>query len=236
MYQFESSGNAQILIRATVPTTLMGISYAANDIVALFDNAYFELSFKNNNKVVTQSPMNILNYNTMTIDRIRIEPKSLSYSHYNFMSTNRIIDETIYVPVSEKLKTDASGIVFFTRIPVNTKPVFIKNTSLVNVTGYTVNYTTGQITGLSALANYTVFYYYQEIGLISYELEKVETPYFKIEITGDNNVNGVSRKIFLEIPTASVSIQPVLSFTQDNIATTNLEFLVIGGKAKVVYY
>lgn len=236
MFQFESSGNAQILIKATSTINLLGITYAANDIVAVFENAFFELSFKNNNKVVSQSPINLLNYNVMVIDRIRIEPKNLSFSHYNFMSTNKILDQVLQIPVKEKLKTDNSGTVFFTRIPVNTKPVFIKNASLVNAAGFTVDYNTGQVTGLSVLTDFTVFYYYEEIGLISYELDKVETPYFKIEITGDNNVNGISRKIFLEIPTASISIQPVLSFTQDNIATTNLEFLVIGGKAKVVYY
>lgn len=236
MYQFESSGNARIIIRALAQINLLGVTYAANDIVANFDQAYFTLNFLSNNKSVTKSPATILNYNQMTIQSIDIEPKNLSYSHYNFMGTNRIIDETIYVPIKELVTTDVSGNVFFTRIPTNTKAVFIKNSTLTNVTGYTVNYSTGQVTGLTASTTYTAYYYYQDVGLISYELDQVSTPYFKIEIVGENNVNGVSRYIFIEIPKASIDVQPTLTFTQDNLATTGLKFIVIDGKAKVIYY
>jgi len=236
MYQFETAGNARIIIRATTATNLLGVSYAENDVVAVFDNAYFDLGFTNNNKPINQSSVTLLHYNVMNIDRIVIEPKSLSYSHFNFIGTNKITDETIYVPLKESITTNNTGTTFSTRTPTNLKPIFIKDSNLVNVTGYTVDYSTGQISGLSNSTIYTIFYYYQDVGLISYELDKVETPYFKIEITGENNVNGISRHILMDIPKASITIQPILSFTQDNLATTNLEFKIIGGKAKVVYY
>jgi hypothetical protein len=236
MYQFESSGNARILIRALSEVTLLGVTYAANDIVASFEQAYFSLNFSSNNKSITKSPVTILNYNQMNIESINIEPKNISYSHYNFIGTNKIPDETIYVPIKESITADVSGSVFFTRTPTNLKSVFIKNDQLVNVTGYTVDYTTGQVTGLTANTTYTAFYYYQDVSLISYELDKASTPYFLIEITGMNNVNGISRYMFIEIPRASIDIQPTLTFTQDNLATTGLKFIVIDGKAKVIYY
>jgi hypothetical protein len=236
MYQFESSGNARVLIRALSEVNLLGVTYAANDIVAVFEQAYFTLGFFSNTKSITKSPSTILNYNQMSLQSINIEPKSLSYSHYNFIGTNKITDEIIYVPVKELITTDINGSVFFTRTPVNLKTVFIKNSNLVNVTGYIVDYTTGQVTGLTPNTSYTAFYYYQDVSLISYELNEASTPYFKIEITGMNNVNGTSRYMFLEIPRASIDIQPTLTFTQDNLATTGLKFTVIDGKAKVIYY
>jgi hypothetical protein len=236
MYQFESSGNARVLIRALSTVNLLGVTYAANDIVASFEQAYFTLNFLSNTKSVTKSPNTILNYNNMSIQSINIEPKNLSYSHYNFIATNKVIDEVIYVPVKEPLTADVSGNAFFTRTPIESKGVFIKDSTLLNVTGYTIDYNTGQVTGLSGNTNYIVFYYYQDIGLISYELSEASTPYFKIEITGANNVNGVSRYMLLEIPRASIDIQPTLTFTQDNLATTGLKFTVIDGKAKVIYY
>jgi hypothetical protein len=236
MYQFESSGNANIIVRATGTVNLLGITYTENDIVAVFNNAYFDLGFASNNKPISQNPITLLHYNVMNLDTITIEPKNLSYSHFNFMATNKIIDETVYIPMQEKITSDATGVAFSTRIPVNLKSVFIKTSDLSNATGYTIDYTTGQISGLSNNTTYTIFYYYEDVGLISYELDKVETPYFRIEITGENNVNGISRFIYLEIPKTSISIQPTLSFTQDTIATAELEFKVIGGKAKVIYY
>jgi hypothetical protein len=236
MYQFESSGNARILIRALTETTLLGVTYAANDVVAIFDQSYFTLNFMSNNKKITKLPNSILNYNAASVESITIEPKNLSYSHYNFIGTNKTIDETIYVPVKEDITSDATGIAFFTRIPTNLKQVFIKDNNMSNISGYTIDYNTGVITGLIPNTKYVAFYYYQDISLISYELTEVSTPYFKIEITGVNNVNGVSRYMFIEIPKASIDIQPTLSFTQDNLATTGLNFIVIDGKAKVIYY
>jgi len=236
MYQFDSSGNSKIIIRATTNVNLLGVAYAADDVVATFENAFFELSFINNNKSINQSSITLLNYNVMNLDSITIEAKNLSYSHYNFMATNRFLDQNILIPIKETIKSDSSGVAFFTRIPVNIKPVFIKNNLIQNVTGYTIDYATGQITGLGNAVTYTTFYYYQDISLISYDLEKVETPYFKIEIIGENNVNGASRYLFIEIPLASITIQPKLSFSQNNLATTELSFKIINGKAKVIYY
>jgi hypothetical protein len=236
MHQYESSGNVRILIKAINPVTLLGIAYQIGDVVAIFENAYFVLDFVNNNKSVTQSSVNLMNYNVMNLDSIMIEPKNLSYSFYNFIGVKKLVDGNFFAPQKEELKTDSAGTVFLTRIPTNQKELFIKNTSMENVTGYTVDYSTGYITGLSNNTNYVVFYYYQETGLISYDLEKIETPYFKIEITGENNVNGISRYMMIEIPKVSINIKPRLNFTQDNLAAPDLNFKVIEGKAKVTYY
>lgn len=236
MYQFESSGNASIVIKATSSINILGVSYVEGDVVAVFDNAFFNLGFRNNNKGITQGPKNLLNFNTMALDSIEIEAKSLSYSYYNFIAVSKLHDENFFAPIKEKISSDESGIAFFNRIPTNQKPVFIKNASLQNQTGYTIDYATGQITGLAAGQDFVAFYYYPEVSLVSYGLEKVETPYFKIEITGENNVNGVSRFMFIEIPKASINIQTMLNFTQNNLTAPDLLFSIIDGLGKVIYY
>jgi hypothetical protein len=236
MYQFESSGNVTILIKAIQPVTLLGVTYAAGDIVAIFENAYFMLDFINNNKSITQSSVNLMNYNVMNLDTITIEAKSLSYSFYNFISVKKVLDGAFHAPIKEELTTDSSGTVFLTRIPTNQKPIFIKNASLQNAAGYTVDYSTGRVIGLANSTKYVAFYYYDEVGLISYDLDKIETSYFKMEITGENNVNGISRYMMIEIPKVSIDIKTRLQFTQDNLAAPDLNFKIIEGKAKVTYY
>jgi hypothetical protein len=236
MYQFESSGNSLILIRALSAINLLGVTYAAGDVVAYFNNAYFTLSFSNNNKSITQGPVNLLNFNTMALDRIQILQKTLDYNFYNFIAAKKTEDKNIFIPIKESVKSDSTGTVFFTRTPVNTKPVFIKNKENANVTGYTIDYQTGLITNLAVNTEYEAYYYYQDVSLIGFDLSKIETPYFKIEISGENNVNGISRYMFIEIPKTSIDIQTFLDFSKNNLAAGDLTFKIIEGIANITYY
>lgn len=236
MYSIESAGNVTILIKAINSTSLMGITYQAGDVVAVFENAYFTLSFINNNKRITQSVKNLVNYNTMAADRIVIEPKSLTHTAYNFIAASYKDSGTFFVPVKENISSDGSGNSFLNYIPTNTKSLFIKNTDKANVTGYTVDYATGQITGLTANSNYICFYYRAEERLISYDLNEVSTPYFSIEILGQNNINNVSREMLITVPKASIDIATVMEFKEDQIAAIQLEFVIIDMTATVDYY
>jgi len=237
MYQFDSSGNVTILIKAAAPVDLLGVSYQEGDVVAFFDNAYFDLQFSNNNKSVTKGPVNLLHFNTMSVDSITVHPKAISHSTYNFIAARKSQDQTIFIPVKEQITSDSTGVAFLTRVPTNTKPVYIKNPGTrENVTGYTIDYNTGQITSLSNSTSYLVFYYTQDISLVGYDLQEVRTPYFTIEILGDNNTNGITRRMLLTVPKASIDITTLLEFKQETLASAELRFTVIDGVASVIYY
>lgn len=236
MYKIDSAGNVQILIRTTDPVTLMGINYAANEVVAVFDNAYFSLNFQNQNKNITKGPINILNFNTAALESIDIDPKSLGYNYFNFIASAKSAEQNIYIPVKESITTDGSGTVFLIRVPVELKGIIIKNSLNVTVTGYTVDYTTGQITGLGNTTTYTVYYYFQDISLIGFTLKEVRTPYFKIEIIGENNINGISRNMLIQIPRASLDITTVLDFKDDMLTAPEMRFRVLDGEATITYY
>jgi hypothetical protein len=234
--QFDNAGNADILIRAASNMTLLGQTYQTGDVVSFFENAFFNISFVNANKLITQGAKNLLHYNSMAPSSLTIENKSLKKSSYNFLAVSKSEDIQISVPVKESILSSNAGAVFLTRVPVNTKPLFIKNSNSQNITGYTVDYTTGQITGLANSTAYTCYYYYQDVDLISYSLEKVETPYFHIEILGDGNVNGVSRKVFIDIPKGSIDVQSLIEFSRNKIASADIVFGIIDGKATITYY
>jgi hypothetical protein len=236
MYKIDSSGNVNIFIKATSNVTLMGVDYAVGDVVAVFENAYFSLQFANQNKTVTKAPVNLLNYNVMAVESIDIEPKSLSYSYFNFIAGSKSIDQTIYIPVKEEIKTDSTGVVFLIRTPYQTKGVVIKNADSEKVTGYTVDYNTGQITGLGTTTKYMAYYYFQDISLVGFNLHEITTPYFKIEITGENNINGISRFMYLDIPKASVDIATILDFKDNMLVAPEMRFKIIDGKASIIYY
>lgn len=236
MYSIESAGNVTIMVKAIAPTSLMGVTYQAGDVVAVFDNAYFTLSFVSNNKQITQAVRTMVNYNTMAAERLVIEPKSLTHTAYNFIAAKYRDSGAIIIPVQETITSDNSGVAFLNFIPTNSKPFFIKNSNKVNVTGYTVDYATGQITGLTANTSYICFYYREEERLVSYDLNEVSTPYFQIEILGENNINNISRKMLITIPKASIDIATVMEFKEDQITAVQLQFVVIEKNVTIDYY
>lgn len=236
MYNYESAGNVTIMIKALQPTNLMGVSYAAGDVVTVFENAHFSLEFTNNNKSITQAAKNLTHYNTMYLDSITIEPKALTHSAYNFIAAKFNKDSKIFVPVKETIKTDTSGNVFLNYIPTNTKPVFIKDAHRETVTGYSLDFDTGMITNLPAEVELIAFYYREEESLITYHLEEASTPYFSIEILGQNNINNINRQMLITIPKASIDISTTFEFTEEQITAIELTFLVIDGAATINYY
>jgi hypothetical protein len=236
MHNYDSSGNVTIIIKALHPVSLLGVNYESGDVIAVFDNAYFELNFINNNKQATQSVRTMMNYNTMAVDKIVIEPKSLTHTAYNFIAGKFIKNGDVLVPVKEDKNTDENGSLFFNYIPVNTKTVFIKNQHRENLTGYTVDYETGMVTNLPANTSVIIFYYKKEERLSGYVLNEVSTPYFMIEILGQNNINNVSREMLMTIPKASIDIATVLEFKEEHITAMELEFIIIDSLATIDYY
>jgi hypothetical protein len=236
MYKIDGAGNVNIFIKAIDTVNLMGVTYAAGEVIATFENAYFALNFVNQNKNITKGPVNILNFNTMAVESINIDPKSLNYNHFNFIAGSKSIDQNIFIPVKESITTDSSGTVFLIRTPVQSKGVIIKNASSETVTGYTIDYNSGQITGLVGSTTYIAYYYFQDISLVGFTLKEIRTPYFKIEITGENNINGVSRFMFIEIPRASIDIATVLDFKNDMLVAPEMNFKILDGEASIIYY
>jgi hypothetical protein len=214
----------------------MGVNYQKGDVVTVFEHAYFSLEFENNNKVITQSTKNLVHYNTMFLDSITIEPKSLTHTAYNFIAAKFRENEKIYVPVKESISSDQSGTVFLNYIPVENKPLFIKNDKRENLTGFVVDYATGIITNLPAEKDLTCFYYREEESLVTYELKEASTPYFSIEILGQNNINNINREMLITIPKASIDINTTFEFKEEQITAIQLNFLVIDGVATIDYY
>jgi hypothetical protein len=236
MYSFESAGNVTIIIRALQQTNLMGVNYQPGDVVSVFDNAYFSLKFNNNNKTITQGALNRLHYNSMILDTVIIEPKSLTHSSYNFIASKYKDTGNIYIPVKESISSNQAGTSFLNFVPTQDKTVFIKDQNKANISGYTIDYTTGEITGLTQNTNYICFYYRVEELLISYDLNEVSIPYFSIEIIGQNNINNISREMLITIPKAAIDINTMMEFKEDQITAIQLNFIVIDGNAAINYY
>lgn len=237
MFNFDASGNATVIVRANQLTNLLGTNYQENDIVAVFNNVDYEFEFNyDGNKEVTRGSKALLNFNTMSPKCIILKPQSLTSSVFMFLAAEKITDANIFVPIVEQARTDNSGTVFLNNLPVNGQPFFVKNLNRENVTGFTVNYETGQITGLGNLTDYIVFYYLSRAVLSGFKMNKTELPYFKMEVISSLNVNGQSKQMLIKLPKISLNIATMLEFQSQSIASTSLDFTIINGDADVIYY
>jgi hypothetical protein len=237
MFNFDASGNATIIVRATRLINLLGVSYEEDDVVAVFNNVDYEFEFNYDaNKDITKGSKTILNYNSMSPKCIVIKPQSLTTSVFTFLAAEKITDQNTYIPIIESIRTDSSGAVFLNNIPTIVKPLFVKETNKQNVTGYQVNYETGQVTGLSNIKDYIVFYYITRPIISGYKMNKTETPYFKLEVVGSLNINGQSKSMLIKAPRVSLNVATMLEFQSQTIASTSLDFTIINGDAEVIYY
>lgn len=237
MYNFDTSGNATIIVRAISLTNLLGIQYAEDDVVAMYENVDYQLEFNYaGNKDVSVGSKNLLNFNSMSPKCIIIKPQALTHSVFTFLAAEKVADQNVEIPIIERFTTNVNGEYFLNNIPMQSKSLFIKNDARVNQTGYSVNYTTGQITGLTASTSYIAMYYIQQTVIVGYKMNKTETAYFKIELVANLNINGISKQMILKIPKVSLNISTPIDFESQSIAATSLDFTIINGDMQVIYY
>jgi hypothetical protein len=236
MYQFATAGNVTIIIRAIAPIHLLGTDYQTNDVIAYFEHANFVFDFQNINKNIKASAQTLLSFNVMAPESITIQPKLITHNLFNFIAARKLLNtEIVAIPITTKMSADENGEILLQYLPTSDKELWIKNQNRINVDA-NVNYSNGLITNLVALENYLIFYYTYQDVIIAYSLEKVELPYFKIEILGKTNINGLSRDMLITIPRAALEIQDNLKFEADRLADLELKFHIIKGEASIVYY
>lgn len=237
MFNFDTSGNATVIVRANQLTNLLGLQYQENDVVAIFNNVDYDLEFNyDGNKEITRSSKTLLNFNTMSPKCIILKPQALTSSVFMFLAAQKITDENIFVPIVEQIRTDSDGAVFLNNIPANNEPLFIKNINRENVAGFTVNYENGQVTGLANTTNFIALYYISRPVISGFKMNNTELPYFKMEVIGSLNINGQSKEMLIKIPKISLNIATMLEFQSQGIASTSLDFTIINGDAEVIYY
>ena len=237
MYNFDTSGNASVIVRATGLTNLLGVAYAEDDIVAIYENVDYQLEFNySGNKDVTAGSKTLLNFNSMSPKCIILKPQALTHSVFTFLAAEKVSDVNVDVPIIERFTTNVNGEYFLNNIPNQSKSLFIKNESRVNQSGYIVDYTTGKVTLLTGNTPYIAMYYIQQPIIVGYKMNKTETPYFKIELVGNLNINGVSKQMIIKMPKVSLNISTAIDFESQSIAATSLDFTIINGDMQVIYY
>jgi hypothetical protein len=229
--QFQMTGDVNVIIRALGPTTINGSSYIAKEVITSFTGDVV-LNY-NDVASVARTNKNELAKNDVFANSMRIIPKQLNESLYNLIG-RKLPDNTI-VPVIKKELSNENGIILLNRM-LNDSFIMLKKEEVV-VSGYTVDYANGTISGLENETEYKIFAYQAvDKTIASYSFENVPVPYVMIELVGKSNINGAGKSYLIRIPKASMSSAPQLDFTNDSIINITLDMVILNSEDVELHY
>lgn len=229
--QFQMTGDVYVIIRAIGNSTINGTNYLANEVITSFTGDV-SVSFAELTSIVNTAKTELARNNVYAND-VTIIPKQLNDGIYNLIGKRLTGD--VSVPVIASHTTNASGEIYL-NAEMDSSFLIIKNTAGAIVTGYSVDYEAGTITGLANTTEYKVYYYQVKTPIASLNFEDVTLPYVKIELVGKGNINNETKSFLVNIPKAQINGAPQLNFNNTSIINILLNCNIINLNAVELYY
>lgn len=229
--QFQMTGDVNVVIRAIAPTKINGVTYQTNEVITNFTGDVV-VSY-NDVTAVSRTNKNELSKNDVFADSMQISPKIMNEGLYNLMGKK--LPSNTKAPLIKKVTSDEEGKIYLNRTLDDS--FFMIKKDLTTVSGYTVDYATGIVSGLEADTEYRVSAYQLiEQTVASYSFENVPLPYFMIELVGAGNINNASTNFLLRVPKASINSAPQLNFDNESIVNLILTVNIINSEELELHY
>jgi hypothetical protein len=229
--QFQMTGDVNVIIRALGPTTINGSSYIAKEVITNFTGDV-TLSYVDNTSLARTDKTELAK-NDVFANSMRIIPKQLNEGLYNLIG-KKLPNSTV-TPIIKKETSNGSGTILLNRT-LDDSFIMLKKDDMV-VTGYTVDYANGSISGLENNTEYRISAY-QSIAntQASYTFENVPIPYVMIELVGSGNINNLSKNYLVRIPKASINSAPELTFDNESIVNITLDVNILNSDDVELHY
>lgn len=229
--QFQITGDVNVVIRAIAPTNINGITYQTNEVITNFTGDV--VVNYNDITAVSRTNKNELAKNDVFADSMQITPKIMNEGLYNLIGKK--LPSNTKAPLIKKETSDAEGKIFLNRTLDDS--FFMVKKDLQTISGYSVDYESGVISGLDADTEYRISAY-QIIPqtVASYSFENMPLPYFMIELVGAGNINNVSKNFLLRIPKVNINSAPQLNFDNESIVNVMLTANIINSQELELHY
>jgi hypothetical protein len=229
--QFQMAGDVNVIIRALGATTINGSSYRANEVITHF-TADVTISYRDNT-AVARTDKTELAKNDVFANNMTIIPKQLNEGLYNLIG-KKLPSNTIS-PIIKKETSNNSGSILLNRT-LDDSFIMLKKDE-IEVTGYTVDYPNGVISGLEEDTEYRV-YAYQVISetISSYSFENIPIPYVMIELVGSGNINNLTKSYLIRVPKASINSAPQLNLDNESIVNIALDVNILNSDDVQLHY
>lgn len=228
-----ASGKGFIMIKAASDCVVAGKNYLKGQLITTISEADYEISYRSLNKTTTSKTflLGTTDYEPITVE---IRAQNLSETLADLLFTEKELNPIYEIPEIESQISNNSGNIILTNMP-KTGTVFVYNAARDLVTGWSID-SMGLISGLDVNTKYFITYYVETSLDILYRVSKNSIPYVQLEIVNKGNVGGKGRSMYLNIPRASLEIEPVLNFTMGQIASIPLKFNILDGNMKLGIY
>lgn len=221
-----SGGNATIYIRYAADFQ----NHKKGDIVTIFNNTNFELNFGNEGKDIKRNQNLMTNYKS-SFKTLTIRPRDFVGEIYDFLAF-RSSNNSTQVPVIQKVVTDDNGEGF---LDYKANNITLWNDEGEKITNFSISDDV-ILQNLEPSEEYIADYYYEINPEKTYNIKEKNLPYFHIEIVGYINTGGQDRKMLLDIPRAGLTLDAILSYEIEEVVRVDLDFNIVDGKAKVVFF
>jgi hypothetical protein len=229
--QFQMTGDVSVILRSLAPTTINNISYIKNEVIASF-TADVAVSFVDVNSSATTNK-NELFKNDVFADSLSILPKQLNDGIYNIVGKR--LSSSIIVPGIKTLTSNDQGEIY-TNLSLDDNFFMVRDSAGDIVTGYTVDYPNGVVSGLTADTDYKLYYYASHTSITSLSFENIQIPYVRIELLGKGNINNESKSFLVVIPKAQINSAPRMNFDNSSIINVILQCNIINTEEIELHY
>ena len=219
------TGTVDVVFRAYSQFTLNGKTYDAGEPVAYIKDTEASLMYGGHEKTAT-SVKNLTAFTDTFPESVVIDANVFKDAILKMFA------EPINEPFIEASKlvfvtTDSNGDVYLDNNIVN---IYIYNESMTKITSFSVDNTTGLVSGLTADTNYYIDYSVKKEQFSGYGLKTVFLPYLTIEMKGTTSVAGAAKSFLVKVPRAKLNMTPSFLFRAGEMAATSLAFKIITEK------
>ena len=229
---FNTSGKAKILIKAASNGTIAGKNYVEGQVITKILDASFTINYESLGKSAVGKTY-FMGYNDFEARTLNIMSQNVNNTLADLLFTKKEVNVNYLVTELESQSTDTNGTFILNNIPHSGTMIY--NSARDLVTGFTVD-SDGVVTGLSSNTDYYASYKVQKQFDYLYSAGKNSLPYFSIEIQNEANVGNAGKNMVINIPKASLEINPNLNFNAGEITSLELIFHIINAEMFIGFY
>lgn len=226
VYEFSNVGD--VLIKTSVPMTIGGREYAANEPYTILKDVEVRFVYDNTTSTASAKQLAIAAQQAIPA-QINITPTALTQKICDLVLTN--IVENSLLQTKQEIIYATNNTLFLSEAPA-TQEVFVYDQTMQKITDITLNGNEAISESFNDNEPYLVFYS-TNIAAKVFNLEVPHYPYFSLEITIKGNVDKSAGKLHFNFPATSLISVPRFDINKQNLLNVPFVFAVIASRQKL---
>jgi len=224
------TGKGEVFIRAFSDSTINNIEYQANEVICYFNNVEFDVNYSLNNTFTRQSGTQLMAYSEKNPQSISIIVEGFKSSVWKLIGTSIAATQALK-PRAAKVISDAQGDLFLPNSGEVSNVFPIVFDTMEKNLSFTFT-PEGKVSNLDADETYIVMFDELKDLTQAHSINTKAPPYFSIQFVQDT----LDKQILINVPKASLVVNPTLNFNNDSIVNIPLAFSILDSNIIIYEY